>query len=161
MTATENNEKADKNSPHDLVNPGILRLLGSRLHFLLSGGALILTVTGRKSGRRYDVPVNWVPSGDGSLVVFTGKGWSGWWRNVGVEGTPVSVTLRGERLAATARLVEETDAVERGLRAFLTRFPSNAKPFKQGVAARLGPIPLAYRAELGRARPGASSESEM
>lgn len=139
MTAANKDGKAGKNSPHDLVNPAIVRLLGSRLHFLLSGGTLILTVTGRKSGRRYDVPLNWVPSGEGGLVCFTGKGWSGWWKNVGVEDTPVSITLRGERLPATARLVEEPEIVERGLRAFLTRFPGNAEPF--GVALGNGGLP--------------------
>lgn len=54
-------EKASKNSPHDLVNPVIMRLLGSRLHFLFGGGTMILTVTGRKSGKRYDVPLTHVP----------------------------------------------------------------------------------------------------
>lgn len=78
MTATKQDEKAGKSSPHGLVNPAISRLLGSLLHFLLSGGILILTVTGKKSGRRYDVPVDWVPSGGGGLVCFTGKGWSRW-----------------------------------------------------------------------------------
>ena len=148
MTATKKKAEAGKNSPHTLVNPWISRLLGSRLHFLLSGGTMILTVTGRKSGNGYDVPVNWVPSGDGDLICFTGKGWSGWWKNLSVEDAPVSVTLRGERLPATAHRVEESDAVERGLRAFIARFPSNAKPF--GVA--LGPGKLPDEGDLARPR---------
>ncbi len=131
--------KAGKSSPHDLVNPLISRLLSSRLHLLLSGGTMIFTVTGRKSGKRYDVPVNWVPSGEGGLVCFTGKGWSGWWRNLDVEETEVQITLRGERLPATARLVKEPESVEDGLRAFLTRFPSNAKLF--GVTLGSGKLP--------------------
>lgn len=141
MTATKDKKagKPGKNSPHDLVNPAVLKLLGSRLHFLLSGGTMILTVTGRKSSKRYDVPVNWVPPGEGGLVCFTGKGWSGWWRNVGVEETEVLITLRGERLSATARLVKDPEAVERGLRTFLTRFPSNAKPF--GTTLGTGRLP--------------------
>ncbi|HKH10025.1 MAG TPA: nitroreductase/quinone reductase family protein [Rubrobacter sp.] len=139
MTATRTEGKAGKRSPHGLVNPAILRLLSSRLHFVLSGGTLVLTVTGRRSGRRYDVPLNWVPSGDGGLVCFTGGAWSGWWKNVSADGTPASVTLRGERLPATARLVGDPEAVERGLRLFLARFPSNAKPF--GVALGRGKLP--------------------
>ncbi len=131
--------KVGRSLPHGLVNPAIVRLLGSRLHFLLSGGTMILTVTGKKSGKGYDVPVNWIPSGDGALVCFTGKGWSGWWRNIDAEETPVAVTLRGERLAATARLVGDPEAVERGLRLFLARFPSNAKPFR--VALGGGKLP--------------------
>lgn len=57
------------------------------------------------------------------------------------------VTLRGERLRATARLVGETGAAESGLRAFLARFPSNAKPF--GVALGRGGLP--EEADLKRA----------
>ena len=137
----ERGAKVGKNSPHDLVNPAILRLLRSPVHFLLSGGTLILTVTGRKSGKRYDVPLNYVPGEDGNLVCFTGKGWSGWWRNVGQDGTPAEVTLRGSRLDATARRIGDAGAVERGLQAFLTRFPSNAKPF--GVSLGNGGLPEA------------------
>ena len=147
MVETNKDARAGKNSPHSLVNPGIVRLLGSRLHFVLSSGTLVLTVTGKKSGKAYDVPLNWIPSGYGGLTVFTGKGWSGWWRNVGVEETPVSVMLRGQKLPATARRVGDPETVERGLRAFLTRFPSNAKPF--GVA--LGPGGLPDEADLARA----------
>lgn len=150
MTAMRKNNKVGKNSPHGLVNPAILRLLGSRLHFLLSGGTLVLTVKGRKSGRRYDVPLNWVPDGNGGLVCFTGKDWSGWWRNVSAEGTPTTATLRGERLPATARLVEDPAAVERGLRTFLARFPSNAKPF--GVSVGSGKLP--DEVDLARAARG-------
>ena len=139
MAATKKDAKAGKGSPHDLVNPWVLRLLGSRLHFVLSNGTMVPTVTGKKSGKGYDVPLNWVPAGDGSLVCFTGKRWGGWWRNVGVDDTPVSVTLRGERVRATARRVEEPEAVERGLRAFVSRFPSNAKPF--GIALGRGELP--------------------
>ena len=92
-----------------------------------------------RAGRRYDLPLNWVPSGDGGLVCFTGKGWSGWWRNVAPTGTPVTATLRGERLPATARRVGDPAPVERGLRLFLARFPSNAKPF--GVPLGAGKLP--------------------
>jgi len=147
MAATKNRADAGKRSPHGLVNPAMVRLLGSGLHFLLSGGTLILTVAGKKSGKRYVVPLNWVPSGDGGLVVFTGKGWSGWWKNVPAEGTSIAVTLRGQRLGATARRVEEPENVKRGLRAFLARFPSNAKPF--GVALGAGKLP--EEASLARA----------
>ncbi len=52
---------------------------------------------------------------------------------------PVSVTLRGEPLPATARPVGDPQAVERGLRLFISRFPSNAKPF--GVAPGRGKLP--------------------
>ena len=139
MTTTKRGGKAGKRSPHGMVNPVISRLLSSRLHFVLSGGTLILTVTGRKSGKRYDVPLNWIPSGDGGLASFTGKDWGGWWKNIPTEGAPVWVMLRGERLAATARRVTDPKTVERGLRAFLARFPSNAKPF--GVPLGAGKLP--------------------
>lgn len=62
-----------------------------------------------------------------------------WWRNVSAEGPPVSLTLRGEPLPATARPVGDPQAVERGLRLFIARFPSKAKPF--GVALGRSKLP--------------------
>lgn len=51
MFVTEKDRKPGKASPHRLVNPAIVRILNSRMHFLMSGGTLVLTVTGKKSGR--------------------------------------------------------------------------------------------------------------
>lgn len=44
----------------------------SPLRGLIDGKVLVLTVTGRKSGKRYRVPLNYVRDRD-ALICFTGK----------------------------------------------------------------------------------------
>lgn len=43
-----------------IANPVVTWLLRSSLHGILSGSTLLITVTGRKSGRIYTIPVNYV-----------------------------------------------------------------------------------------------------
>src|SRR5215210_6075531 len=148
MTATEKDRSASaagklrkkslRRTFHRFTDPVVGWVIKSPLHGLLSGGIVLVTVEGRKSGKQYVVPVNYVGDED-TLICFTGKSWSGWWKNVSEEGTPVVVTLRGKELAATAKRVREPEIVERGLRAFLTRFPINAKQFGVGLDANRRP----------------------
>lgn len=103
-------------------------ILRSPLRGLIGGKVLVLTVTGRKSEKRYRVPLNYVRDRD-ALICFTGKSRGVWWRNVG-EGTPVSVRLRGRDLPGTASLTRDPNVVGPALAAFLSAFPSNAKQFR-------------------------------
>src|SRR5579884_1140426 len=51
------------------VNPVVAALLRSPLHGLLSRQVFLLTVTGRRSGRRFTLPLGYVRDGDALLVV--------------------------------------------------------------------------------------------
>ena len=53
-----------------ISNPVVRLLLRSPLHGPLDSAVLLLHVTGRKSGRRYVIPVNYVDIG-GRLTVVT------------------------------------------------------------------------------------------
>src|SRR5947207_209305 len=53
-------------------------LLRSPLHFLLSNTMMLLTYTGRKSGKRYTNPLPYMREGD-VVTVFTQRTW---WKNV-------------------------------------------------------------------------------
>ena len=64
-------------------------LLRSPLHGLLSRGVLLITVTGRRSGRAITTPVHYVQRGD--AVYITSRRGRRWWRNV---QPPARVTLR-------------------------------------------------------------------
>src|SRR3954454_18607682 len=77
-------------------NPGVRLLLRSPLHPLVSGRLALITVTGRKSGRSYTIPVAYERSGE---VVTIGVGWperKHWWRNLRGDGAPVTLRLRGD-----------------------------------------------------------------
>src|SRR4051794_11767153 len=77
-------------------NPAVRLLLRSPLHPLVSRSLALITVTGRKSGRSYTIPVSYRRDGD---VVKIGVGWPGrkhWWRNLRGDGAPVGMRIRGE-----------------------------------------------------------------
>jgi F420H(2)-dependent quinone reductase len=75
-------------------NPMVRLILRSPAHPLASGRLALITVTGRRSGRSYTIPVGYRQHGD---RVTIGVGWPGrkrWWRNV-AGGAPVRLRLRG------------------------------------------------------------------
>jgi deazaflavin-dependent oxidoreductase (nitroreductase family) len=81
-----------------LRTPLLAQLVGSRL--------LTLYVVGRKSGRRYYVPVAYTRH-DGDLLIGTPFGWG---RNLRT-GEPVEIRLRGRRRAADVRVIADEQGV--------------------------------------------------
>ena len=86
------------------LNPVIAALLRSPLHPLLSPGLVLVTVTGRRSGRRYTIPVGYQRDGDDLVVMVSEARRKQWWRNY-YEPGPVAVRLRGRDRAGRAALV--------------------------------------------------------
>ena len=83
-------------------NPFVSALLRSPAHSLLSGKFMLISVTGRKSGRTYTTPVNYVREGD-EMTVISRRG-RAWWRNL-ADPAPVLVQLRGKRQAGVAQVL--------------------------------------------------------
>ena len=103
-------------------NDFVAFLLRSPLHPIL-GNTMLITVIGRKSGRRISTPVNHVRCGN-ELWVLTSRNRT-WWRNVG-EGTPVAIHLDGRDLRAVADLVLEPQAVADQLLEYARKLPAAA-----------------------------------
>jgi deazaflavin-dependent oxidoreductase (nitroreductase family) len=87
----------------------VLAVLRSPAHRLLSGMVIELRYTGRRTGREFAVPVQYVRDGDRLLVAVQDPAAKTWWRNF---RTPrdVSVRLRGRIRPATADIVDPDDA---------------------------------------------------
>lgn len=68
------------------------------LHRLTSASTLLLTFTGRKSGRRYTIPVVYLRRDARTLLVTTDSRWA---HNL-TGGAPVQVRLRGRDMAGRA-----------------------------------------------------------
>jgi hypothetical protein len=83
-------------------NPAIVALLRSRAHRFVSGRLLLITVTGRRSGRSFEIPVGYRREGDRLTIPVVMPAAKLWWRNLR-GGAPVHVLLRGERRPGTAR----------------------------------------------------------
>ena len=84
-------------------NPFMRWLLRSPLHGLASRGVLLITFTGRKTGRSYCTPISY--SQDGSLIQLISHRDRAWWRNF-EGGAPVMIRLRGQDRPAIASVVE-------------------------------------------------------
>ncbi len=91
-----------------LQNPMMRWLLRSRWHGSVSKHYVLLSVTGRKSGKVYHVPVQYAQQGD-TLLILTSAEYV-WWRNL-QGGAPVQVYLRGKQYAAQAEAFRQADAV--------------------------------------------------
>ena len=87
------------------LNPVIAALLRSPLHPLVSSGVLLLTVTGRRSGRRYSIPVGYQREGNDLIVMVSEARRKQWWRNYR-DPAPTSVRLRGRDRTGSAELVK-------------------------------------------------------
>ena len=89
-----------------MINPAVRLVLSSPLHELLDPAVVLLHVTGRKTGRRYDIPVGYALI-DGRLTVLTAGAW-----RVNLRGVAdVEVTWQGRRRRMHAMLEEEPAAV--------------------------------------------------
>jgi deazaflavin-dependent oxidoreductase (nitroreductase family) len=89
-------------------------MLRSPLCVFMSG-LLLITVTGRKTGRLISTPVNYVRDGDTLLV--TSKVDRIWWKNLR-GGAPITLRLNGKTYRAAATVIEDRAAVEQKLLRF-------------------------------------------
>jgi hypothetical protein len=97
-------------------NPLVRMLLGSPLHGVLDDSFLVLHLTGRKTGRRYDIPVGYIDM-EGKLIVVTVARW-----RVNLRGgADVEVTLRGCLRPMHALLDEDPASVAVNYRAMIDR----------------------------------------
>ena len=69
-------------------------VLRSRFHWLLSRGLTLITVTGRRTGRRYTIPVGYLEASDAVVVLVGDAPSKTWWRNY-IEPGAIEVLLRG------------------------------------------------------------------
>ena len=79
---------------------------------------VLLTYTGRMSGRSHTIPVSYVEQGDTLLI----PGGGAWKINL-EQGSPVRVRLRGSEWSASPEVIKEIDEAER-----LVAFTMAAKP---------------------------------
>jgi len=88
------------------INPLARLLLRSPLHGLLDPAVLLLHVTGRKTGRRYDIPIGYASVEDRLILVTVAR-----WRVNLRGGADVEVTWHGRRRPMHALLDEDPAAV--------------------------------------------------
>ncbi len=114
------------------LNPAIGWLLRSPLHGLLSWGLMLITVTGRRTGRRYTIPVGYQPYGESLTVLVSKARRKSWWRNY-LEPAPVELQLRGQTVEGWAQVVPgSSDEFRRAMDSIFRRLPFMGRQF--GIA---------------------------
>lgn len=113
--------------------PGLSKVVGSRL--------LTVYVTGRKSGRRYTVPVAYTRH-DGALLIGTPFGWG---RNLRT-GEPVEILLRGRKRLADVQVYSSEDDVTKAYTVICRDNRNFASFNKVGLAPDGQPDPADLRA---------------
>jgi hypothetical protein len=97
-------------------------ILRSPLHPLMSRRFLLLSFHGRKTGRRYLLPLAYLRR-NGEVIMTTD---SAWWRNL-QGGRPVQLRLAGRTVTGTAWAVTEEAEVGAAIRDLIASQPSYAR----------------------------------
>jgi deazaflavin-dependent oxidoreductase (nitroreductase family) len=121
-----------------IYNPIVKAILRLPFHGLISKNIMLITFTGRKSGRNYTTPVSYVQNDD-ELTVFILRR-RNWWRNLR-GGASVSVRLKGKKIEAIAMSIEDKKTVTSGLQAYLQKMPNLAKYFQVSLDPNGHPDP--------------------
>ena len=100
-------------------------ILRSPFHGILSDGMMLITVTGRKTGKKYTTPVGYYRA-NGYLWVITSRDRT-WWRNL-EGGAEVSLLLQRQPVNAIAETDLDPVSVEARMHEYLIHVPQAAKP---------------------------------
>jgi hypothetical protein len=107
-----------------IINPVMRLLLRSPLHWLLSNSLMLITFTGRKSGKKFTTPVRYIQAGD-TVRCFTAAE-NQWWRNLR-SGARVSLLVKGKLSDYQAQAIFDKPAdIKKQLVSYLTLFPQDA-----------------------------------
>ncbi len=109
-------------------------LLRSPLHGML-GDTMLLSVTGRRSGKQYTTPVSFYREGDVLWIMSSRE--RTWWRNLR-GGACVTMHLHGRDVEGFAEAIEDEEAVARQVAKYVCHVPMVARSLavrvEQGVA---------------------------
>ncbi len=107
-----------------IINPVMRFLLRSPLHGLLSDSLMLITFTGRKSGKQFTTPVRYMQTGD-TIRCFTAAE-NQWWRNLR-SGARVSLLIKGQLGDYEAQAIFDDPAnIKKQLVSYLELFPQDA-----------------------------------
>ncbi len=114
------------------------------LHWIQSPFLMLVTVTGRRTGRRYTIPVGYQlyggPGGQGNrIVTLVSKARrKNWWRNY-IDPAPAELVLRGKKLEVEGEVLRpDTDEFREYAETTFRRMPWLGRQFGLRYAAATG-----------------------
>jgi hypothetical protein len=87
------------------MNRLVAALLRSPLHFFASKMLMLVSWSGRQSGRQYSIPVGYQPDGDDVIVMLSKPVEKSWWKNFR-SPWPADLQIRGKRHTAMGQVIE-------------------------------------------------------
>ncbi len=102
-------------------------VLRSPLHGMLSKGMMLITITGRKTGKKYTTPVGYYMEGDDMWVITSRE--RKWWKNL-QGGAKVDLLLKRKPVQGFADTDLNEKSVEARMVEYLRHVPQAAKPMK-------------------------------
>jgi hypothetical protein len=111
-------------------NPLMMSVLRSSTHSLMSKTTAVLTLTGKKTGKEYSLPVNYQRKEN--IVLITSLRDRTWWKNLR-GGAKVSLLLAGVDYEGDGEVFESPSEVETCLGEYLQLNPSYPRYFGVGV----------------------------
>jgi deazaflavin-dependent oxidoreductase (nitroreductase family) len=99
-------------------------VLRSPFHGMLSNGMMLITVTGRKTGKKYTTPVGYYHEGGYLWVITRRKG--SWWKNL-QSGAQVDLLMKRQPVRAFAVVEQDEQAVAARMPEYLQHIPMAAK----------------------------------
>ena len=105
-----------------ILNVIVRAILRSPLHPVVSNRLIVVTVTGRRTGTRYVLPVGYTEH-DGTLLIGTAGGWR---RNLR-RGETIPVLYRGRRRVARAEVITDEATIVPLYRAILAHNPVHGR----------------------------------
>lgn len=118
------------------INPFVSMILRSPLHRLLSSSVLLLTFTGRKTGKQVTIPVGYTREGD-TLTLFSSKSW---WKNLRGGGR-VAMHLQGRGRTGRAEVIEDRAAVLDAAEHLVAKYGLKEAGRRIGLALDTSPPP--------------------
>jgi deazaflavin-dependent oxidoreductase (nitroreductase family) len=118
---------------NNIFNPLVRLILHSPLHGMVSDSILLITYKGRKSGKEYSLPVQYVQDNRTIYVIVGMPEKKIWWCNLR-RGAKVHLWLAGKGMIGEAALLEgnaDSEAIFHALNLYLRRYPAAAK--KRGI----------------------------
>jgi deazaflavin-dependent oxidoreductase (nitroreductase family) len=99
-------------------------VLRSPFHSMLSNGMMLITITGRKTGKKYTTPVGFYREGGCLWVITRRKG--NWWKNL-QGGAEVDLLIKRKPVRAFAETEQDEQAVSARMFEYLKHIPMAAK----------------------------------
>ena len=119
-------------------------LLRSPLHGIFSKNTMLLVFRGRKTGKVFSTPVDYLHLREGDvLTAFTDSPWQ---RNL-LGGAPVTLYLKGKVVKGFAEVIDDRDAVTEALTHFLLHVRRDARFY--GVSFDADGQPIREQVERG------------